>query len=253
MTPDRSRAEEAARRDRAAQERDARAHSRDWEADIGDRAALDFAEDDGRVDSSTLGVSELRARDLEVRKRASLDRERAKRDRGFAEVDRVQGGRDREESKRDRELASIDELTGARRRGDGLGDLQREIDRSRRTGESLVAAFIDVDGLKAINDQRGHQAGDEVLQAVVAGLRRELRSYDLIVRLGGDEFLCVMPGITTDQARQRFVHLESERSPGPGVRSVSIGLSALRDGDSPTALIDRADHDLLARRRARRH
>ena len=246
------RAEEAGRRDLAAQERDARAARRDREADIGDRTALEFADDDGRFDAATLEVGELRAHGLEVRQRALFDRKRAKRDRGFAEIDRVLGSRDREESKRDREQAGIDELTGARRRGVGLEDLQREIERSRRTGDMLVAAYVDVDGLKAVNDQHGHQAGDELLQDVVEGLRRDLRAYDLIVRLGGDEFLCIMPGITTDQARKRFKHLESELSPGPTNWSVSIGLSELHDGDSPRGLINRADHDLRARQHPRR-
>jgi diguanylate cyclase (GGDEF)-like protein len=164
-------------------------------------------------------------------------------------MDRELGAHDREESRRDRGYAGTDELTGARRRGVGLEDLRREIDRARRTSLSLTAAYVDVDGLKAINDQHGHAAGDRLLQAVVTGLRDHLRSYDLLVRLGGDEFLCVMSGVTAGQARQRFGHLRATLAAGPTAGSVGIGLSELRAGDDLMSLIDRADQDLLTGRR----
>jgi diguanylate cyclase (GGDEF)-like protein len=242
------REERADLRDRAARERDELAIGRDREADIEDQRALELEGVDGLWDRCTLGVRELRVRGIEGRDRAGEGRERAKRDRGLAGVDREFGERDRQEAKLDREFAATDELTGARRRGVGLEDLQREIDRARRTGETLVAAYIDVDGLKAVNDEHGHGAGDALLRGVVEGLRREMRSYDLLVRLGGDEFLCVMPGVTADQARQRFEHLGSELPGGPAASSVSIGLVQLRDGEGPTGLVQRADQELLAGR-----
>jgi PleD family two-component response regulator len=77
-----------------------------------------------------------------------------------------------------------------------------------------------------------------------------MRSYDLVVRLGGDEFLCALPGVTLIEAGRRFDDLGSELHDGPAVRSVSFGLSELRDGESPQELIDRADSDLLGRRGA---
>jgi diguanylate cyclase (GGDEF)-like protein len=244
----RLRDERADRRDQAARARDELAAGRDRAAEIEDQRALELEGVDGLWDRCTLGVRELRVRGIEGRKRAGDGRRRAKRDRGLAVVDRESGARDRQESKRDREYAATDELTGARRRGVGLEDLQREIDRARRTGETLVAAYVDVDGLKAVNDQHGHGAGDELLKDVVESLRREMRSYDLLVRLGGDEFLCVMPGVTVDQARQRFERLGSELPPGPTARSVSIGLVQLRDGEGPMAVVQRADQDLIAGR-----
>jgi GGDEF domain-containing protein len=127
-----------------------------------------------------------------------------------------------ERAKNDRALAAIDRELGERDRGVGLEDLQREIDRAHRTGEKLVAAYVDVDGLKAVNAQHGHHAGDQLLQDVVEALRRDMRSYDLLIRLGGDEFLCVMPGLTTEQARHRFEHLKTEPSPGSTLRSLSF-------------------------------
>ncbi|MBA2695858.1 MAG: GGDEF domain-containing protein, partial [Actinobacteria bacterium] len=72
--------------------------------------------------------------------------------------------------------------------------LEREMARSSRAREALSVAFIDVDHLKQVNDTRGHAAGDRLLQHVADALRSRLRSYDLVVRYGGDEFICVMPG-----------------------------------------------------------
>ncbi len=86
------------------------------------------------------------------------------------------------------ERASTDDLTGLLRRGAGLALLEREIDRSRRTETRLVVAFVDVDGLKRVNDELGHAAGDRLLSDVAAVLRSRLRSYDLVMRWGGDEF-----------------------------------------------------------------
>ncbi len=238
----------ADRRDEAAQARDELAAGRDRNADLEDEAALELDGVEGLSERCTLGVRELRALGVEGRERAALGRRRARQDRALAGADREFGGHDREESRRDREHAGMDELTGARRRGVGMEDLQREIDRARRTGASVVAAYVDVDGLKAVNDGYGHSAGDQILRDVVTELRRDMRSYDLLVRLGGDEFLCVMPGMTADQARRRFARLAHNPRRGP---LVSIGLSQLRDGEGAIALVDRADKALLATRRAR--
>jgi diguanylate cyclase (GGDEF)-like protein len=242
--------ESASHRDRAARQRDELAARRDQAAETQDATAREHEGAYGVLDRRTLAVR--RAHDVESREQASLSRERAKHDRALAAIDRELGERDREAARLDREHAGADELTGARRRGVGLEDLQREIDRAHRTGEALVAAYVDVDGLKAVNDQHGHHAGDQLLQDVVEALRADMRSYDLLVRLGGDEFLCVMPGLTTQQARQRLERLEAALPPGPTRRSLSFGLSELRDGEGPTGLVDRADQDLLASRGARR-
>ena len=194
-------------------------------------------------------MAELRARAHAIRVRAATDRKRAARDREQAARDRQQAARDREQAAYDRENAATDELTGARRRGVGLEQLENEMKRARREANSLWAAFVDVDGLKSVNDKHGHAAGDTLLRTVAEGLRRNMRSYDLLVRLGGDEFLCVLPNITLPEAQARFDRLRSELKDSAGT-SVSVGFSELRDGDSPDDLIRRADTDLLARRSA---
>jgi diguanylate cyclase (GGDEF)-like protein len=174
---------------------------------------------------------------------------------GMTEVD-VAGAVDRMRALADqyRRLASqvtVDELTGALRRGAGLAALQREIDRSRRGGEAgVVVVFVDVDGLKEVNDRDGHAAGDDLLRATVSALRDRLRSYDLIVRYGGDEFLCVLTGTTLEQARGTADALTEQvgaRTDG----SISTGLAELLKGDTVDSLVERADAALYAGRRQR--
>jgi diguanylate cyclase (GGDEF)-like protein len=238
----------AVQRDRAAHERDGLAAWRDHDAAICDEEALELDGSAGLFDRHTRGVQELRTRAAEGRKRAAHDRGRASRDRELAARDREQAAHDREYAAHDREYAGTDELTGARRRGVGLEELRREIDRARRTGGNLVAAFVDVDNLKSVNDEHGHHSGDELLRNVADGLRSHMRSYDLVIRLGGDEFLCALPGVTLIEARQRLDNLRSELRDGPAISLMSFGLSELRDGESPQELIDRADRELLAAR-----
>jgi diguanylate cyclase (GGDEF)-like protein len=112
----------------------------------------------------------------------------------------------------------------------------------------LVAAYVDVNGLKSVNDGLGHAVGDALLVQVADGLRRHVRRYDLVVRLGGDEFLCALPGITGAEARSRLVDLDAELRAADPPGSVSFGLAELREGENPQSLIDRADRDLLAGR-----
>jgi diguanylate cyclase (GGDEF)-like protein len=140
----------------------------------------------------------------EGRSRAAADRAQAARDREQSARDRLQAQVDREELLRQLAVAETDVLTGACTRGPGLADLNHEIDRARRTTGLLVVAYVDVVDLKGVNDAQGHAAGDDMLQRVVRTIRTHLRSYDLIIRLGGDEFLCVLSGSTAEDARERF-------------------------------------------------
>jgi diguanylate cyclase (GGDEF)-like protein len=149
--------------------------------------------------------------------------------------------------------AAVDDLTGALRRNPGLEAMHREIDRARREHHPLAVAIIDVDGLKSINDEHGHPAGDDVLRSVVSSLRRHFRGYDLVLRYGGDEFVCALPGADVQGAARRFAAVQdtlSETSAGRG--HISVGLAELREGDSVEGLLARADADLYVSRRRRR-
>ena len=145
--------------------------------------------------------------------------------------------------------AAVDDLTGALRRGAGLQALTREIARFLRFGGKGVAViFIDVDGLKRINDSEGHAAGDTLLADVVAAIRERLRAYDLVIRWGGDEFVCVLPDATREEAERTLADIEQHVRDRTSGRSVSSGLASLESGDTAAALVDRADQALYARR-----
>jgi diguanylate cyclase (GGDEF)-like protein len=244
-------------RDRAAGERDGSARRRDEASIERDQVADGLDEEELAIDARdelsdrhTLRVEELRSRGRATRTRAASGRARAGRDRQQAAGDRSCASSDREQAASDREHAGTDELTGVRRRGVGLGELWTEMTRARRERYSLIAAYVDVDGLKAVNDRRGHAAGDALLRSVANGFRSHMRPYDLVLRLGGDEFLCALPSVTLAQARARFDDLRQQLLES-GDSSVSVGLSELRDSDTADEFIKRADRDLLSSRAAR--
>jgi diguanylate cyclase (GGDEF)-like protein len=243
----------AAQRDVAARLRDSAADARDREADARDLQLVRSAGDSGSERATT--AAQIIARAASDRRRAAADRERAAahraesaRDRQHAADDRRQAAEDRLRAEAERDVAAIDPLTGARQRGPGLQELTREIDRAHRGGVRLVAVYIDVDGLKAANDTFGHRAGDALLTQVVAVMQAHLRAYELVTRLGGDEFLCVLSDVTIERARSRFTEIAHELGHCPEPASISVGFAQLTDGDSAAELINRADIDLLANR-----
>jgi diguanylate cyclase (GGDEF)-like protein len=169
-------------------------------------------------------------------------------DRQQAAGDRRAAAEDRHAAARDREFASRDDLTGAWRRDAGLRVLTAEMDRSRRSGLSLVVGYLDVAGLKAINDAYGHPAGDRTLVALVQTLRVQMRSYDSVIRMGGDEFVCILPETPLMAARRRLEQLRQRLSNFEPPITVRVGLADLRDDDTPLTLLARADDALLASR-----
>jgi diguanylate cyclase (GGDEF)-like protein len=144
-----------------------------------------------------------------------------------------------------------DELTGVFNRQAGFAALGRELDRCRRAGERFVLGYLNVDGLKEVNATEGPRRGDELLRQVTAALRATLRSYDVIMRLGGDEFLFSLPGadMTTAELRaHEFGVILAEEAPG---RSASVGFGELRGNDTLDEIISRAELELVKNRRSR--
>jgi diguanylate cyclase (GGDEF)-like protein len=246
----RLRDEAGVRRDRAAAERDVAAQARDRLAAAIDREIERFEYDD-RENGHPVGIDALlRRKDAAAsRVRAAAQRETAAKDRADAARDRLQAAVDRADAVEELIVEGIDDLTGALRRRVGLDAIQREIDRTTRTGERLVLAFIDVDGLKPLNDQHGHGAGDELLRETVRSIREHLRSYDVITRVGGDEFLCSLAGQDTAGARKRFDEISIQSTEGPPRASFTVGFAEKREGESLEDLVGRADLAMLQARK----
>lgn len=187
-----------------------------------------------------------------ARAQAAADRARATADRKQAAADRAQAAIDREHARAALQDAHLDELTGTFRRGMGSHQLELEIDRARRGSGRLVLAFVDVDGLKAFNDRAGHAAGDALLVDVVAAIRSRLRSYDPVIRFGGDEFLCALADAGLEDAQRRFDEIQialGQTNPGC---SFSVGFAQLRDGDTAEDLTSRGDRALYENKRKHR-
>jgi diguanylate cyclase (GGDEF)-like protein len=250
----RRRAQTGDARHGTADERDRAATERDFVAESRDRAARARDRSDTRED-----WHEILLRAQHDRERAAIDRDRAADDRAQAAADRVEAGRERAEALRVRaesqvllREAATDQLTGVRTRYLGLDEAGRELERAHRTDARLLLAFVDVDGLKRVNDSKGHFAGDVLLQAVGKALQTHLRPYDVIVRYGGDEFVCVLSNVDMPEAASRFETIDRALADIDPTYSISVGLAQARRGETLEDLISRADSELLrTRRRAR--
>jgi diguanylate cyclase (GGDEF)-like protein len=227
----------AAARDLRADARDARAAERDERAAAREQEVRARAAASGSIDPSLI-AEQVRAR--RDRAAAARDRFHAKSDRAAARLDRMVSANERVES-------SIDGLTEAYRRDSGLRELEHEIARAHRTGDSFVLAFVDVNNLKVRNDLHGHIAGDRLLRKIADTLRANVRSYDLVVRYGGDEFICGFPALDVNDAAERFARINEDLASSDEA-SVAFGLAELERGDSLTELITKADVLMYANR-----
>lgn len=158
--------------------------------------------------------------------------------------------------------AAVDELTSLPNRGHFERRLEEEWQRAARQGLSLGVIIIDVDHFKQINDQYGHLQGDAVLMAVAQCCQRQLRSYDVVARFAGDEFIALTSGCSAEdfempihRLQQAVRELHVNVGDASIVPSLSIGaalsMSGLQQLD-PQQLIEAADQCLyLAKRRGR--
>jgi diguanylate cyclase (GGDEF)-like protein len=240
------RARQAALRDEGAWHRDLTAQARDAAADRRDQESAKL-ERTLASRGSSLRTALVHA--AEVRTQAMKDRQRAAEDRKQAAADRRRAAEEREQTLAELQRAHLDEVTSAFRRGFGDEALQGEVDRARRGDGRLVLAFIDVDGLRAVNNRAGHSAGDALLRDVVSAIRSKIRSYEPIVRYGGDEFLCAVSNVDLDQAEERFDAIKESLAEIGSRSTISVGLAELRPEDTLADLIDRADAALLDARR----
>ena len=231
----------AADRDTISELHDSAAENRDEQAEARDQ----------RAEAREQNVDTVDPEAAADRAGARRDRRGGAGDRGHAADDREAASTDRQLSARERTAASIDELTGAHRRGAGVQQLAQDLNHAKRSGESFVLGFLDLDGLKATNDLLGHAAGDRLLVRVVATMRAHLRSDDLIVRFGGDEFLCGMKRVSTEDAAELFARIQADFSADNG--SVTVGLAELSEQDSLDDLVMRANAAMHAKRKQHHH
>jgi len=160
--------------------------------------------------------------------------------------------RDISERKRNEEeiryLAFHDSLTGAATRSVLLDRLAGCLSRARRSGSPVGIIFVDLDGFKQVNDTEGHDAGDATLQCVSGVLMSVLREGDTLARVGGDEFVLLLPELGHADEMQvvaERILFELRRAVGEGTIgriSASLGLAAYpRDGTDTGELLQRAD------------
>jgi diguanylate cyclase (GGDEF)-like protein len=152
-----------------------------------------------------------------------------------------------------REQATHDPLTGLWNRYALLGTLEREHSRARREGAPLAVIMVDLDHFKQVNDTYGHLAGDAILREAAGRMQFVVRSYDLVGRYGGEEFLIVLPGTSGANATQLAERLRATLAEEPvghdllRIRvTASFGVSATGQaaGDDPQTLIRLADEAL---------
>ncbi|HWF37413.1 MAG TPA: GGDEF domain-containing protein [Candidatus Acidoferrales bacterium] len=149
-------------------------------------------------------------------------------------------------------LAALDPLTGLYNRRSGEQRLGEEIHRATRHGRPLTLLLLDLDGLKKINDQFGHGAGDLALRNSAERLQRAIRGSDQAVRLGGDEFMVILPECKCEEVRHVLGRLEGMEVEHDGHKipcRFSRGWTDYKPGETAQELINRADAALYADKR----
>jgi diguanylate cyclase (GGDEF)-like protein len=152
-------------------------------------------------------------------------------------------------------LAALDQLTGLYNRRSGEQRLAEEISRAVRHRRPLTLLLIDVDNLKYINDRWGHPAGDLLLKQFADRLQRAIRGSDLAVRLGGDEFMVVLPECRVEEvrhvlARVEGLHIDYEQE--KLACTFSRGWTDFRPGETAQEFMKRADAALYEHKRSKK-
>lgn len=155
--------------------------------------------------------------------------------------------------------ASHDPLTGLPNRRRLKRELQRAIAQATKTGDGLALLFLDLDGFKDANDRGGHDAGDRVLCEVAQRLQQGLRQDDFVARVGGDEFVALLPGCIDVRSAQTVADgLRAQLNPphmlpdGLFQLDASIGIACFpADGNAADTLLAHADRAMYAAKRER--
>jgi diguanylate cyclase (GGDEF)-like protein len=154
-------------------------------------------------------------------------------------------------------LAHQDSLIDLPNRRGFMRELERLIARVGRYGDSAAMLFVDLDGLKTINDTFGHRAGDEALIQVAELLSEGVRRSDVVARIGGDEFGILLENADEQSAHDTAMRLvdmicgsELVHAGGRLPLSVAIGVGVINAEDTPDAVMARADEEMYRRKAA---
>jgi len=149
--------------------------------------------------------------------------------------------------------ATTDYLTGLPNARSLFLHLDAELSRAQRAENTLAVLVCDLDGFKQINDRFGHLEGNRLLQIVATSFKKHCREYDYVARMGGDEFVLVIPGLPGENLNERIAQLENAvRLAGQGVCgepivSLSVGAAIYpNDGADAESLLSEADHRMYA-------
>jgi len=162
--------------------------------------------------------------------------------------------------KRLEKLAHFDVLTGCYARGYGLSLFERQIKSAQRRKTSILLLYLDLDGLKYINDTFGHKEGDKALKEAAKFFKSTLREVDIICRMGGDEFLLIFPDSSLNDVpliKERITNKLKELNKNlnnPYKISFSIGLSCYNPSNplSIEELIKIADENMYEEKKKKK-
>jgi diguanylate cyclase (GGDEF)-like protein len=150
-------------------------------------------------------------------------------------------------------MAVLDPLTGLYNRRSGEQRLAEEISRSHRHARPLTVLLLDLNGLKAINDSFGHPAGDQMIKQFAELLQKAIRGSDVAVRMGGDEFLAVLPECKPAEVHLVLGRLKGKKTDFDGHTidlEFSAGWTDYITGEAPEEMLKRADAALYSNKRA---
>jgi diguanylate cyclase (GGDEF)-like protein len=152
-------------------------------------------------------------------------------------------------------LATLDPLTGLHNRRLAEQRLAGEVSRSQRHGHPLTVMMFDLDGFKQINDRYGHAAGDLLLRTFADRLNKAIRVSDVAVRMGGDEFMVLLPECRPEQIQSVLDRLSSVVVDFQGKEipiTYSAGWTGYQTGETAEQMLERADQALYANKRAKK-